>query len=336
MSAYKDAGVDIEAGEEAVKNIKNIVESTWNNRHGRVFRAGFLGVAVEMPDGTIKTDSTDSAGTKTKIAALLNKHDTVGIDAVAMAVNDLVVGGMTVEYCVDSILMSKQIPSRTEQIVTGVAEGCRRARCYLTNGEMAELGNTVPPDWYEVLVTAHGVAPSRDHLITCERICPGMQVFGYPSSGVHSNGFSLIRKVFGLNRSPGDLAIPILKGYQDDLEGNSLGEELLTPTMVYTDVVKIIRDLFDVAGLAHITGGGIVGKVGSILPKDCCAKIYANRWERQPIFDLIQSVGKLYTADMFETFNCGLGLVAISGDDLSRMESGWIHIGEVQKRRKRQ
>ncbi|MEK7628852.1 MAG: phosphoribosylformylglycinamidine cyclo-ligase [Patescibacteria group bacterium] len=330
MTTYKDAGVDVAAGDDAVRRIRDMVAETWGFGGGVVVpSSGFVGTLIKNADGTLDAMSTDTAGTKTIVASLMGIHDTIGQDAVAMVVNDLAAGGLTPRFGINCILMGKQIPARTTSIMTGIVEGCRLARCALVGGEMAEVPGLIKPEHYEVATAFVGSARTELDVITGDGISPGMGIFGYPSSGVHSNGFSLIRKIFDLRyeSSHGRRQVRhILETIRPDL-GSSLGEELLIPTRIYVDTIAQVRKTHRIVGLAHITGGGICGKVARVIPKFCDVRIDAQSWTPPPIFQMIAHEGKIDWHEMHHTFNCGMGMIAISPDDLTG--AGFVHIGEV-------
>ncbi len=324
MTTYKDAGVDVAAGDVAVKSIADLVRSTWVAGSGTVIEnVGFLGNIVQNADGTVETMKTDSAGTKTVIASLMDMHATIGIDAAAMVANDLAVGCMWPEYGINCILMGQQIPARTRSIVAGYVQGCIEAGCKVINGEMAELPGVFEHGHYEIVGAMKGKAASYDALVTGAHVRAGMGVFGLASSGVHSNGYSLVRRVFGLT---GDVtsARRALAVRYDDL-GQTLGEALLTPTRIYVQDIRATQGACQVGGFAHITGGGVYGKVPRILPNICSVRL--KRWALPPIFELIRRQGGIPEDEMLRTFNCGYGIVAVSDSDLTQL--GYDHLGDV-------
>lgn len=324
MVSYKDAGVDVAAGDAAVKSTAGLVRTTWAAGSGKVIESvGFLGNIIENPDGTVETMKTDSAGTKTIIASLMDMHSTIGIDAAAMVANDLAVGCMWPEYGINCILMGQQIPARTRSIVAGYVRGCIEAGCRVINGEMAELPGVFAHGHYEIIGAMKGKASSFGSLVTGEHITPGMGVFGLASSGVHSNGYSLVRRVFGLTEDLPAARRTLAVRYADLQQ--TLGETLLTPTRIYVDDIRATHGARAIAGFAHITGGGMHGKIPRVLPRDCSVRL--RKWPLPPLFDLIRQQGGVAEDEMLRTFNCGYGLVAVTHSDLT--ELGYDYLGEV-------
>jgi len=323
---YADAGVDIGAGAKAVDLIKVRAEQTFRHfKDGEILTGiGGFSALVKLPDGRIMAASTDGVGTKLILAILLGKHGSVGVDLVAMCVNDIAVCGISPAFFLDYIAMGKQIPERTSEIVGGIIYGCELAEAALIGGEMAELPGMYKEDDYDLAGFAIGLAESQGKLILGDRIRPGMNVYGVASSGVHSNGFSLIRRVFEIKDSEPEKARKILNRYYKTL-GCTLGEELLKPTEIYVRLIKQMRNRYDVAGLVHITGGGLVDNPPRILPEGCSMKIRIRAWKRPPIFRLIRKRGGVNQMEMFRTFNCGLGLLVISPDKVYEGEK----IGEI-------
>ena len=324
---YKTSGVDIKAGNLAVDLIKDRVQGTFRHFPGKVLtKIGSFGGVAELADGKIVASSTDGVGTKLVLACLLNKHDTIGIDLVAMSVNDLAVIGVMPAIFLDYIAMGKQLPTRTEKIVGGIIKGCHEAECALMGGEMAEMLDIYSAEDYDLAGFATGFADSKKDLILGGNIKPGMKVFGFLSSGVHSNGYSLVRKIFGINFADAKKARKILNSKFKGLSG-TLGEELLTPTLIYVKSIKKMISMHKIAGLAHITGGGLVENPPRILPTGCAMEINKAAWKRPAIFDLIQEKGGISDYEMLRTFNCGIGLVVVSEEDVT----GGILIGKIIK-----
>ncbi len=324
---YAYSGVSIEAGNKTVDLIKDSAQKTFKHYKGNVLSGigGFSGV-VELPDGRIMGTSTDGVGTKLILATLLNKHNTIGIDLVAMCVNDLIVTGIQPSIFLDYIAMGKQIPERTSLVVSGIIEGCDMAESALLGGEMAEMPGMYKDEDYDLAGFAIGFADSKKDLILGENIKPGMRVYGFPSSGVHSNGYSLVRKVFNINLNERENTQKILEEQYASL-GRTLGEELLEPTIIYVRQVKSLLRKYTISGMVHVTGGGIIENTPRILPKGCAVHIKKDSWEIPPIFRIIQEKGNISTDEMMRTFNCGIGLIAISEDVI---EEG-ILIGEIVK-----
>jgi phosphoribosylformylglycinamidine cyclo-ligase len=323
--SYKSSGVDISAGNLAVDLIKKNVHKTYKHFPGKVLtKIGSFGGVAELKGGKIVASSTDGVGTKLVLACLMNKHDTIGIDLVAMSVNDLAVIGVMPAIFLDYIAAGKQIPKRTEKIVKGIIKGCHDSQCALMGGEMAEMPDVYSEEEYDLAGFAVGFADSKKNLILGKNIKPGMKVYGFASSGVHSNGYSLVRKVFGLNFKEAKKAKKIL-GKKFPGFSKTLGEVLLTPTVIYVKLIKKLISSHKIAGLAHITGGGLVENPPRILPKGCSMIIKKNSWKRPAIFDLIQETGNISDHEMLRTFNCGIGLIAVTNENIKEGEL----IGEI-------
>ena len=302
--SYAAAGVDVDAGYEAVEKIKPHINST--------FRAGVLGGfggfgGLFEPDiagmkRPVAVSGTDGVGTKLKIAFLMDKHDTIGIDCVAMCVNDIVCSGAEPQFFLDYLAMGKNIPEKTERIVSGVAEGCRQAGCALVGGETAEHPGMMPEDEYDIAGFSVGFV-DYDDIIDGSAIVPGDAIIGLKSSGLHSNGFSLVRKVFSEELSSLGRHIPDL--------GCTLGEELLRPTKIYVKPLLHIIKLFgsDIKGMSHITGGGHFENIPRMLPDGIRADVDLSGIPQMPIFSMLAKKGSIPTRDMYNTFNMGVGFV---------------------------
>lgn len=305
---YKDAGVDIEAGEELVKRIEDIAEST--SRPEVLSGIGGFGGLFRFPAKKYKdpvlVGGTDSVGTKVKVANLCGRFDTVGIDLVAMCVNDLITLGAEPLFFLDYLAVSKLEPAWAEEVIKGVARGCRIANCALLGGETAELPGVYPKGEYDLVGFAVGVV-EREKIIDGSRIKVGDKIIGLASSGLHSNGYSLARKVFALDEGGG---VAQLNSRGEGL-GRTLGEELLEPTRIYVKPVLKILEKFEIRGLAHITGGGMVSNIPRILPGGCKTIIRKDSWPILPIFSLLQEKGKIPEEEMFKVFNMGIGMVAV-------------------------
>lgn len=327
QASYADSGVNIEAGNRAIDLIKDRAQKTFRHYDGKVLSGigGFSGV-VELTDGRVMGASTDGVGTKLMLAALLDKHDTVGIDLVAMCVNDLIVTGIKPSIFLDYVAMGKQIPRRTALIINGIIDGCEMAESALLGGEMAEMPGMYRDEDYDLAGFAVGFADSKEDLVLGKDIKLGMKVYGLPSSGVHSNGYSLIRKVFNIDINNTESARKILGEHHASL-GRTLGEELLEPTTIYVKQVKFLLSKYNISGMVHITGGGIIENPPRILPSGCAIRLKKNSWEIPPIFKLIQEKGNIAADEMMRTFNYGIGLIIVSEDSI---EEG-ILIGEVIK-----
>jgi phosphoribosylformylglycinamidine cyclo-ligase len=299
-NAYREAGVNIEAGYEAVERMKKHVQKT--ARAGVIGGLGGFGGMFDLSSLNLKepvlVSGTDGVGTKLMIAFWMDKHDSIGIDAVAMCVNDIVVQGAEPLFFLDYIACGKAEPEKIEAIVKGIAEGCEQAGCALIGGETAEMPGLYSENEYDLAGFTVG-ACEKSQLITGENIKPGDVLIGLASSGIHSNGYSLVRKVFN-NWS--------LTEYVDEL-GSSLGEELLKPTKIYVKPVLSALKKFEVKGMAHITGGGFIENIPRMLPNGLGAAIYEKSWEIPPIFNLITTVGQIDQQEMYNIFNMGIGMV---------------------------
>ena len=309
---YKSAGVDIEAGYKSVELMKAHVKETMRPEVlGGLggFSGAFSMAAIKDMEEPVLLSGTDGCGTKVKIAMLLDKHDTIGIDAVAMCVNDVACAGGEPLFFLDYIACGKNYPEKIAQIVKGVAEGCKQSDCALIGGETAEHPGLMPVDDYDLAGFTVGVADKKD-LITGENIKDGDVLVGIASSGVHSNGFSLVRKVF-------EMTTESLNEYVDSL-GATLGETLLTPTKIYVKAMKSIKNAgVKVKGCSHITGGGFYENIPRMLPDGINAKVNLGSFEVLPIFKLLQEKGKITDEMMYNTYNMGLGMVlAIAPEDV--------------------
>lgn len=309
--AYKSAGVDVEAGYESVRLIKNDVKRT--AIEGVLGGIGGFGGLFEVPKGyenPVLVSGTDGVGTKLRVAFLMDKHDTIGQDCVAMCVNDVACSGAKPLFFLDYLAVGKNVPERIAEIVKGVADGCVKAGCALVGGETAEMPGFYPEDEYDLAGFSVGVV-EKSKITDGDRAKAGDKLIGIASSGIHSNGYSLVRKLFDLN---GDNAKANLSEYSDKL-GMTVGEALLTPTRIY---VKPLLKLIDEVGIntvSHITGGGFVENVPRMLPDGLKAVIHKGTWEVLPIFDLLQEKGNIPEADMYNTFNMGIGMiVAVDAD----------------------
>lgn len=322
---YKDAGVDVEAGYKAVELIKGHVKSTFRNEvlgdiggFGGLFSLGsFKG--MEEP---VLISGTDGVGTKLKLAFITDKHDTVGIDCVAMCVNDIICNGAQPLFFLDYIACGKNVPERIAEIVSGVAEGCRQSGCALIGGETAEMPGFYPENEYDMAGFAVGIV-DRKNMITGESIKEGDLIVGLPSSGIHSNGYSLVRKLFRPNETNSREFIQKL--------GQTLGEALLTPTKIYVkEVLKLIESV-QIKGISNITGGGFIENIPRCIPKGrgLCATIEEGSWPVLPIFEYMQSTGDLNRMSMYNTFNMGIGMVmVIAPEDEDKFMAAISSMGE--------
>lgn len=302
--SYKAAGVDVTAGYEGVRLMKADVERT--RIPGCISGIGGFGGLFQLDLSGMKepvlVSGTDGVGTKLKVAMLLDKHDTIGIDAVAMCVNDIICCGAKPLYFLDYIAIGKNIPEKVAQIVKGVADGCVMAGCALVGGETAEHPGMMAEDEYDIAGYSTGIV-DKSKIIDNSKIKAGDTVIGLASTGVHSNGFSLVRKVFNINEQKVKSFVPEL--------GMSLGEALLTPTKIYVKSVLDLISKVEVKGISHITGGGFYENLPRILPDGIGAKIKKGSYPVPPIFDLIQKEGNIPEHDMYNTFNMGVGMAIV-------------------------
>ena len=303
IESYKAAGVDVTAGYKAVELMKESVQKTLTS--AVLNGLGGFGGMYELPQGYEKpvlVSGTDGCGTKVKLAFLMDKHDTIGIDAVAMCVNDIVCCGAKPLFFLDYIAIGKNYPEKVATIVSGVAKGCLDSGCSLIGGETAEHPGLMPVDEYDIGGFAVGIV-EKDKILNNDNVKTGDVLVAIPSSGVHSNGFSLVRKVFDVERAD-------LTQYVESL-GGTLGETLLTPTKLYVKPARAVLEEVNVKSIAHITGGGFFENIPRALPKGKTAKIRYEDVRVLPIFDLIKETGNIPTDHMFSTFNMGVGMVMV-------------------------
>ena len=302
---YKKAGVDIEAGYESVERIKSHVKSTMRPEVlGGIggFSGAFSLAAIKGYEDPVLLSGTDGVGTKLQLAFLLDKHDTIGVDCVAMCVNDVVCAGGEPLFFLDYIACGRNIPAKIEAIVAGVAEGCRQAGCALVGGETAEHPGMMPEEEYDLAGFSVGVCEKKD-LIDGTDIRPGDVLIGVFSSGVHSNGFSLIRRVFPMTRER-------LETAEERLGGKTLGEVLLTPTKIYVKMLKAVKEAgIRLKGVSHITGGGFYENIPRMLPEGCCARVDKGSYTVPEIFRMIAEGGNVDEHVMYNTYNMGIGMV---------------------------
>jgi phosphoribosylformylglycinamidine cyclo-ligase len=332
---YKDSGVDIDLAEKVIASVSEKIKSTFRPEvMGKMggFAAMFRPNWKHMVDPTL-VSATDGVGTKLKIAFLTGIHDTVGIDLVAMNVNDLLVTGAEPLFFLDYFATGKIREEVITAVIGGIADGCKQANCSLIGGETAEMPDFYPPGEYDLAGFSVGIV-DREKSIDGSGIKPGQVVLGVASSGLHSNGFSLVRKVFLEHKKYS------LSARFDDL-GRTLGEELITPTRIYVRPVLELLQSTQVFGMAHITGGGFTGNIPRILPEDCAVTINKTAWEAPPIFRMLQRDAALDDAEMYRTFNMGVGFILILDADevenarvcfQNRGSASWV-IGEVVERR---
>lgn len=330
--SYKQAGVDITAGYKAVELMKAHIARTMTNP-GVADIGGFGGLFeldLSSTPNPVLVAGTDGVGTKLKIAFIMDRHDTVGIDCVAMCVNDIICVGAKPLLFLDYIATGKNIPEKIAQIVAGVAEGCVQAGCALVGGETAEMPGFYGEGEYDMAGFSVGVV-DKTKVLDKSRVQPGDVIVSLASSGVHSNGFSLVRKIFDIENKP-------LDTYEKEL-GKTLGEELLTPTTIYVKPVLKLLEQVGVKSIANITGGGFYENIPRALPEGVQAVIDRGALEILPVFDLMQKVANIPERDMFNTFNMGTGMVAIVKPDeadaavkvLAEAGQKAKIIGEVQK-----
>lgn len=322
---YKKAGVDIEAGYRSVELMKEYVKGTMRPEViGGLggFSGAFSMEAVKGMEKPVLLSGTDGVGTKIKLAFLMDRHDTVGIDCVAMCVNDVVCAGGEPLFFLDYIACGKNYPEKIAAIVKGVAEGCRQAGAALVGGETAEHPGLMPEEEYDLAGFTVGVVDEKD-LITGADIKAGDVLVGIASSGVHSNGFSLVRKVFEMTEES-------LNTYYDEL-GATLGETLLTPTRIYVKALKAVKEAgVTVKGCSHITGGGFYENIPRMLPDGIVAKVEKDSYEVPAIFKLLQKTGNIAEQMMYNTYNMGLGMVlAVDAADAQRTVDAVREAGET-------
>lgn len=301
MSSYKDAGVDVEAGYEGVRLMKKDVQRTFRPEVLTDIGGfgGLFALNKDKYEEPVLVSGTDGVGTKLKIAFMMDKHDTIGIDCVAMCVNDIACSGAEPLFFLDYIALGKNKPEKVAEIVKGVADGCVMAGCSLIGGETAEMPGFYPVDEYDVAGFAVGIV-DRKKIIDGKKIKAGDKLIGISSSGIHSNGYSLVRKVLA----------PTVEKLSEEVKalGTTLGEELLKPTRIYVKTILDLKDKFEIKGISHITGGGFYENMPRMLPEGLGIKVKKGTWPILPIFDLLQSLGNISEKDMFNTFNMGIGM----------------------------
>jgi phosphoribosylformylglycinamidine cyclo-ligase len=299
---YRDAGVDIDAGDELVERIKPVVKRTM--RKELLAGVGGFGALVEVPLDRYKrpvlVSGTDGVGTKLRLAIDTGRHDKIGIDLVAMCVNDIVVSGAEPLFFLDYYATGKLRVDVAEAVIRGIAEGCELAGAALVGGETAEMPGMYHGDDYDLAGFAVGVV-EKDRIIDGSRTAAGDVVIGLASSGPHSNGYSLIRKLVAVSHA----------NDKTQLEGKSLFDRLLTPTRIYVKSLLALTQKVDVKGFAHITGGGLTDNIPRVLPDGLEVVLQRRSWARDPVFDWLASTGRIATAEMYRTFNCGIGMVAV-------------------------
>jgi phosphoribosylformylglycinamidine cyclo-ligase len=335
---YKEAGVDLDAANELVDRIRPLVKSTFHpgvitdvGGFGSLYSIGHLD--YKQP---VLVSSTDGIGTKLKVAILANRHDTVGIDLVAMSVNDILVQGARPLFFLDYLSIGRMNLDLVADIITGIAEGCRQAKCSLIGGETAEMPDFYGEGEYDLAGFAVGVV-EKDSIIDGSDIHVGNEIIGLASSGLHSNGYSLVRRIIfqDLRLSANDVITPC---------DCTVAEELLRPTRIYTEAVQVVVREFQIAGMAHITGGGFYDNLPRILPSACQAKLRKGNWEVPSIFAFLQQQGEISDNEMYRVFNNGIGFVLIlptkhlegALELLHGMGEKAFHIGKIHSREKKE
>ena len=323
---YKDAGVDVHRGYEAVAQMKEHVKSTFTQ--GVLTDIGSFGGAFSLAafagmKEPVLVSGTDGVGTKLKLAFDLNKHDTIGIDAVAMCVNDIICGGAEPLFFLDYIATGKIAPEHIAEIVKGIADGCKESLCALIGGETAEMPGFYPDGEYDVAGFAVGIV-DRAKMIDGSTIKPGDVIIGLPSTGVHSNGYSLVRKLV-------ETAQIDLGEYCEEL-GETYGEALLKPTKLYVKAVKAAKEAAPIKGIAHITGGGFIENVPRTLPDGVDAKINIKSIEKPPIYAFLEKTSNLENKELYNTFNMGIGMMlVVAKEDETKVLESLAAIGEKAK-----
>jgi len=335
--SYADAGVDIDAGKNFVEIIKPIVSKTFKSNVLSDIGgyAGLYSLSLGNIKKPILVSSTDGVGTKLKIAFMLNKHDTIGIDLVAMCVNDIIVQGATPLFFLDYLSMSKLNRETAVEIIKGIARGCKEAKCALIGGETAEMPGFYAKEEYDLAGFAIGLV-DNDQIIDGSEIALGHRLIGIGSSGLHSNGYSLVRKIFF------DTLKMSVNDYVDEF-GRTVGEELLEPTTIYAKTLNPLIKNFHIYGISHITGGGITENLPRILPTNCKAVIRQLSWTPQPIFHFIKKAGNLTEEEMIRTFNNGIGLILIVAEkdvqdimqQIQAMGEKAYQIGWIEERKRK-
>lgn len=323
MLTYKQSGVDIDEGNRAVDLIKGKIKTTYDNNV--IGDLGNFSGLYSLKDFTNMTEpvllsSTDGVGTKLKLAQMIDKHDTVGIDLVAMCVNDLICQGARPLFFLDYIATGKLVAEQVEQIVSGIVDGCKMAGCALVGGETAEMPGMYSEDEYDLAGFSVGIA-DREKIVSGKDVKVGDTLIGISSSGIHSNGFSFIRKIFL------DTYGYKLDQYIEEL-GMTLGEALLTPTKIYVKLVLDLLSKYDIKAIAHITGGGVIENITRVIPKGLGIDIEKNSWEKPAIFKMIENFNSIDERELHKSFNMGVGLVLIVDDEKAKEITEYINTTE--------
>lgn len=332
MITYKDSGVDVEAGYKSVELMKEHVKKTFRPEVLTDIGGfgGLFSLSRDKYSEPVLVSGTDGVGTKLKIAFLMDKHDTIGIDCVAMCVNDIVCSGAEPLFFLDYMALGKNRPEKVAQIVKGVADGCVAAGCALIGGETAEMPGFYSEDEYDLAGFAVGIV-DRSKIIDGKKMKEGDKLIGLASSGLHSNGYSLVRKLLNPKKEK-------MLEYIESL-GTGLGEELLKPTRIYVKTVLDIKDKYQIKGISHITGGGFIENIPRMVPEGLRVKINRDTWPVLPVFKLLQKLGNIDEKHIFNTFNMGIGMViAVDRDEadsllkyLNRDKEEAYAIGEIIK-----
>jgi phosphoribosylformylglycinamidine cyclo-ligase len=332
MISYKDAGVNVEAGYEAVRLMRTHVKSTFRPEVLTDIGGfgGLFALDKSKYNEPVLVSGTDGVGTKLKIAFLMDKHDTIGIDCVAMCVNDIVCSGAEPLFFLDYLAVGKNHPEKVAEIVKGVSQGCIMSGCALIGGETAEMPGFYTEGEYDIAGFAVGIV-DKSKIINGSKIKEGDKLIGLASSGIHSNGYSLVRKLLKPNKQK-------LNEFIDSF-GSKLGEELLKPTKIYVKTILDLIDKFNINGICHITGGGFIENIPRILPEQLRAEVNIGSWPVLPVFKLLQDIGEIRDQDMYNTFNMGIGMILAvdreASDDiikyLSEQNQQAYIIGEIKK-----
>lgn len=313
---YREAGVDIDAGNRAVDLMKKHVRSTYRPEVlGDIGGfGGLFALNTQKFSQPVLVSGTDGVGTKLRLAFLLDRHDTIGQDAVAMCVNDILVQGAEPLFFLDYLAVGKLEPEKVAAVVSGVAKACKESGCALIGGETAEMAGFYPEGEYDIAGFAVGIV-DKPRIITGDNIKPGDVLLGLPSSGLHSNGYSLVRKIcFDVKQLAAD-------AYIDQL-GKTLGEELLTPTKLYPKTCLPLINAFELKGMVHITGGGFYDNIPRVLPDECSVEIDTTAWPKPPIFELLKEWGGVAWPEMYRTFNMGIGMiVVVAAEDVAAIQA---------------